>query len=83
MNCPTRSKDFHIGFFFSSYRFIGKTPNKLNHIEIHIHPIPWKEELERRRRTGGSEGLGPLNFLDFLSTLGHMKATTFWSKGGG
>jgi hypothetical protein len=30
----------------------------------------------------GSEGLSLLNFLDFLSIVGHMKATTFWSKGG-
>jgi hypothetical protein len=39
------------------------------------------KKLERKRRTNASEGLGPLNFLDFFSTMGHMKATTFWSKG--
>jgi hypothetical protein len=72
-----------LGFFLSSYGFVGKTTNKFNHIEIHIHPLPCKEKLERRRRINANEGLGPLNFLDFLSIMGHMKVTTFWSKGGG
>jgi len=77
-----RELGFSSRVFLSSYGFVGKAPNKLNHIETHIHPLPWKEEPERRKRTGGNEGLGPLKFLDFLSTLGHMRATTFCSKGG-
>ncbi len=82
LNCPARSYGFNLGFLLSSFGFVDKTPNKLSHVETHIHSPPWKEELERRRRTNGSEGLGLLNFLDFLSTMGHIGATTFWNKGG-
>jgi hypothetical protein len=35
------------------------------------------------KKTNGNEGLGPLNFIEFFSTVEHMRATTFWSKGGG
>jgi len=69
--------------FFSSYGFVGKAPNKLNHTETHIHPLPWKKKPKNKRKTNGSESLSPLNFLDFLSTMGHIKATTLWSNVGG
>jgi hypothetical protein len=53
--------------FFSSYGFVDKALNKLNHIETHVHPLPQKEEPKRRRKTNGNEVLGPLNFPDFLA----------------
>jgi hypothetical protein len=43
------------------------------------NPFP-KKKPKRRRRTSGNEGLGPLNFLDFFSMMGHMRTITFWSK---
>jgi hypothetical protein len=48
-----------------------------------FNPFPIKKELQKTRRTSGSEDFSLLNFLDFFSTVGHMKATIFWNKGGG
>jgi hypothetical protein len=75
---------FHLGFFLNSFGFVGEAPNKLNHAETHIHLLPCKEKLKKKRKkSSGSEGLSPLNFLDFLNMVGHMKTTIFWSKGRG
>jgi hypothetical protein len=40
LNCLARSSGFHLRFFLSSFGFVDKAPNKLSHVETHIHPLP-------------------------------------------